>query len=173
MLGRFQSTSPNRENQISRYLTVQSRIEILIVFEFWGISRYKFKLRFLFNLNLQLTKISPPFRISITIEFSISSLIFRGTGCTTHMNEPWLAYRWILSHIGITCQHLCLVLCESWLICMWGDSVIRVTRLAQQPFCVTWLIYTCDTRNIYMSIYHPSHHKSPSPLLQMLTQVYR
>jgi len=30
MLGRFQSTSQNRENQISRYLTVQSRIEILM-----------------------------------------------------------------------------------------------------------------------------------------------
>jgi len=46
-----------------------------------GILRYKFKLRFLFTLNLQLTKISPPFRISITILFSISSLIFHGTGC--------------------------------------------------------------------------------------------
>jgi len=33
----------------------------MIGFEFRGISRYKFKLRFLFNLNLQLTKISPPF----------------------------------------------------------------------------------------------------------------
>ena len=44
----------------------------------------------LFNLNLQLTKISPPFRISITIEFSISSLIFHGTGCTiVDWNEQW------------------------------------------------------------------------------------
>jgi len=45
--GYFKSTCQNRENQISRYLTVQSRIEILIGFEFRGISRYKFKLRFL------------------------------------------------------------------------------------------------------------------------------
>jgi len=30
----------------------------------------------------QLTKISPPFRISICISTSISSLIFHGTGCT-------------------------------------------------------------------------------------------
>jgi len=80
--GRFYSTSQNRENRISRYLTVQSRIEILIGFEFRGISRYKFKSRFLFNLNLQLTKISPPFRISICISFTISSLIFQGTGCS-------------------------------------------------------------------------------------------
>jgi len=64
MVGRFYSTSQDRENQISRYLTVQSRIEILIGFEFRGILQYKFKLRFLFNLNLQLTKICPPFRIS-------------------------------------------------------------------------------------------------------------
>jgi len=42
MVGRFYSTSQNWENQISRYLTVQSRIEILIGFEFWGILRYKF-----------------------------------------------------------------------------------------------------------------------------------
>ena len=82
MVVRFQSnSSQNRENQISWYLTVQSRIEILIAFEFRGISRYKFELRFLFNLNLQLTKISPPFRISICISFTNSSLIFQGTGC--------------------------------------------------------------------------------------------
>ena len=74
-------TSQNRENQISLYLTVQSRIEILIGFEFRGVSRYKFKLRFMFNLNLQLTKISPPFRISIRISSTISSLIFQGTRC--------------------------------------------------------------------------------------------
>jgi len=79
--GDFRSTSPNQENQISRCLTVQSRIEIFIGFEFRGILRYKFKLRFLFNLNLQLTKISPPFRISICILFTISSFIFQGTGC--------------------------------------------------------------------------------------------
>ena len=58
----------------SRYLTVQSRIEILIGFEFRGISRYKFKLRFLSNLNLQLIKISPPFRISICISALIIGL---------------------------------------------------------------------------------------------------
>ena len=34
MVGRFKSTSQIRENQISRYLTVQSRIEILIWFQF-------------------------------------------------------------------------------------------------------------------------------------------
>ena len=72
------------KNQISRYLTVQSRIEILIGFALRGISRYKFKLRFLFNLNLQLTKVSLPFRISICISFTISSLIFQGTGCIAH-----------------------------------------------------------------------------------------
>jgi len=63
----FWSTSQNRENQISWYLTVQSRMEILIGFELRRVLQYKFKLRFLFNLNLQLTKISPPFRIWITI----------------------------------------------------------------------------------------------------------
>ena len=46
MLGRFSSTSQNRENQISWNLTVQSQIEILIGFEFRSILRYKFKLRF-------------------------------------------------------------------------------------------------------------------------------
>ena len=55
----FRSSRQNRENQIGRYLTVESRIEILIGFEFRGISLYKFKLRFLFDLNLQLTEISP------------------------------------------------------------------------------------------------------------------
>jgi len=59
-------------NQISRCITVQSPIEILIGFEFRGMLRYTFKLRFLFNLNLQLTKISPPFRISICISCTIS-----------------------------------------------------------------------------------------------------
>jgi len=34
-------------------------------------------------LDLQLTKISPPFRISICISTIIPSLIFHGTGCTT------------------------------------------------------------------------------------------
>jgi len=34
-------------------------IPLLIGFEFRGISRYKFKLRFLFHLNLQLTKNLP------------------------------------------------------------------------------------------------------------------
>ena len=77
----MKSTSQNQENQISRYLTVQGRIEILIGLEFRGISWYKFILRFVFNLNLQLTKISPPCRISIWISFTISSLIFQGTGC--------------------------------------------------------------------------------------------
>ena len=46
---------------------VQSRTEILIGSEFRGILRYKFRLRFLLNLNLQLTNISPPFRFSICI----------------------------------------------------------------------------------------------------------
>ena len=50
-----------------RYLTVQSRIVILIGFEFRSILQYKFKLRFLFNLNLQLNAISHLCRISITI----------------------------------------------------------------------------------------------------------
>ena len=81
MVGRCSPTSQNRENQISRYLTVQIRIEILIGFEFRCISRYKFKLRFWFNVNMRLTKISPPFRISICISLTISSLIFSGTGC--------------------------------------------------------------------------------------------
>jgi len=37
----------------SRYLVVQSRIEILIGFEFQGILRYKFKSRFLFNFEFE------------------------------------------------------------------------------------------------------------------------
>ena len=45
--------------------------------DFLRISRYKFKSRFWFDLNLQLTKIFPPFRISICIPTSISSLIFQ------------------------------------------------------------------------------------------------
>jgi len=53
---------------ISRY-----KVE-LIGFEFRGILRYKFNLRFLFNLNLQLTKISQSFRISICISFTISCI---------------------------------------------------------------------------------------------------
>ena len=60
---------------ISRY-----KVEL----KFWlnlnsEVSWYKFKLSFLFNLNLRLTKISPPFRISICFSFTISSLIFSGT----------------------------------------------------------------------------------------------
>ena len=57
----------NRETHFSRYLAVQIRNEILVESEFLCISRNKFKSRYWFNLNLQLTKISPPFRISITI----------------------------------------------------------------------------------------------------------
>jgi len=104
----FNSICQNRENQISRYLPVQSRIEILIGFEFRGISRYKFKFKFLFNLNLQSTKISPPFRISITIQFSISSLIFHGTGCTSHsIPEIWSrSTQYNLEIFGI-CLHFC------------------------------------------------------------------
>ena len=63
--------------------------------KFTGMSRYKFKSRFWLNLNsfvcpstnsncdvsLQLTKISPPIRISIFISTIIPSLIFHGTGC--------------------------------------------------------------------------------------------
>ena len=92
MVGRFWSICQNRENQISRYLTVQIRIEILIGFEFRCISRYTFKVRLCFNLNVQLTKISPPFRISICISLTISSLIFAGTGCNTNirMNDVWM-----------------------------------------------------------------------------------
>jgi len=60
------------KNQISRYLAVQIRFEILVEL-FICISRYKFESRFLFNLNLKLTKISPPFRILICIPTSISS----------------------------------------------------------------------------------------------------
>ena len=67
LCSRVECLSPNREIQFSRYLTVKSRIEILIGFEFRGILRYKFKTTIQFNLDLQLTKISPPFRISITI----------------------------------------------------------------------------------------------------------
>ena len=70
------------------YLTVQSEIEILIGFEFRGISRYKFKLRFWLNLNLQLTEISPPFRISIYVSVTTLSLIFQGTGCTSSKKRP-------------------------------------------------------------------------------------
>ena len=54
--------------------------------EFLSISRYKFKSRFWFDLNVQLTKIFPPFRISICIPTSISSLIFQGTGCACKEN---------------------------------------------------------------------------------------
>jgi len=55
------------------------RMETLKCFD---ISRYKFKMRFWFYLNFKLTKISPPFRISICISLIILSLIFSGTGCT-------------------------------------------------------------------------------------------
>jgi len=48
--------------------TVQSRNGIWIGFEFRGISQFKFKLKFLFDLNL------------------ISILIFHGTGCTSDGN---------------------------------------------------------------------------------------
>ena len=66
---------------ISRYKVESS---FWIRFALRGISRYKFKLRFLFDLNWQLAKVSLPFRISICISFAISSLIFQGTGCITH-----------------------------------------------------------------------------------------
>jgi len=93
-----QRASQNRENEISRYLTVQSRIEILIGFEFRGILRYKFKLRFLFNLNLQLTNMSPTFRISITtnqrqtknqkkIHSVFESHPLHGTGCLRYEDD--------------------------------------------------------------------------------------
>ena len=72
--------------------------------KFVAISRYKSELRFWLNLNssvsrgtnsnldlnLQLTKISRPFRISICIPTTISSLIFSATGCTWKSNLPWL-----------------------------------------------------------------------------------
>ena len=53
MVGRFESTGQNRETQIPRYLAVPIRIEIWVEFEFLCISRYKFKSRFLFDLNLR------------------------------------------------------------------------------------------------------------------------
>jgi len=80
-VGEIQSTSQNRETQIPRYLAVQIRIETLVGFEFLCISRYKFKSRFWFYLKQQLTKISPPFRISICISLTILCLIFLETGC--------------------------------------------------------------------------------------------
>ena len=81
MVGIFYSTSQSRETQIPRYLAVLIRVEILLGFKFLCISRYKSKLRFWFNLNLKLTKISPPLRILICISWSISSLVFSGAGC--------------------------------------------------------------------------------------------
>ena len=92
MVGRFESTSQNRETQIPRSLALQIRIEMLIEFasEFLCISPCKFKLRFTLNLIMQLTKISPPFRISICIPLTITSLtgIFSGTDCVRDMLGP-------------------------------------------------------------------------------------
>jgi len=60
--------------------------------EFLCISRYKFKFGFWFHLNLQLTKISPPFRISICVSLTIWCLVFSGTGWAVLRNrkrERW------------------------------------------------------------------------------------
>jgi len=61
--------------KISRYLTVQSRMEILIGFEFRGILRHMFKLRFLFDFNVQLTKI--PHHSGFRLPFNSSDGFFR------------------------------------------------------------------------------------------------
>ena len=61
--------------KISRYLTVQSRMEILIRFEFRGILRHMFKLRFLFDFNVQLTKI--PHHSGFRLPFNSSDGFFR------------------------------------------------------------------------------------------------
>jgi len=93
MVNRILSIGQNRDTQISRYLAVLTRIEILVEFEFLCIFlRYKFKSRFWFNLNLQLTKISPLFRISICIPTSISSLIFLER-CTTEVPAPYTTHQ--------------------------------------------------------------------------------
>ena len=84
---RFYSTSPNRVSPIPRYLAVQIRIDILLLFEFLCISRYKSKLSFWLNLNVQLTKISSPARISICISTSISSFVFLERAVTTNFSS--------------------------------------------------------------------------------------
>jgi len=82
--------------------------------KFLCISRYKFKLRFWLNLNffgspgtnsnlmlgVQLTKISPPFRISICISTIISSLTFHGTGCNMMMPRAQV----ILQQYDVWCK---------------------------------------------------------------------
>jgi len=55
------------KQEIPRYLAVQIPNEILIESESLCTSRYKFKLRFWSNLNLQSTRIFPLFKISICI----------------------------------------------------------------------------------------------------------
>jgi len=109
ILRRFWSTSQNRETQISQYLTVQIRIEILIGFEFLWISRYKFKLRFWFNLNLQLAKISPQFRISICISLIIWSLILSGRAVLVlflNIVESWIC-KWPKWSVGNVLYQAC------------------------------------------------------------------
>jgi len=71
---------------ISRY---KVGLKFWFDFQFPGISRYRFKLRFLYKLNLQLTKISPPLRISIGISLTISSLgvFYQKTGCSNEASD--------------------------------------------------------------------------------------
>jgi len=129
-VGRFQSTSHNREIRISRYLTVQTRIEILIGFQFRGFSRYNFRLRFwiICNLNFQLTKISPPFRISSCISFSISSLIFQGI-------EQWAMYMYSFSYI------------------------LYHTSIRFHIYCMIHAFaYTCTYTYLYMHTHTYTHH---------------
>ena len=61
----------------------------LAFIDFW-ISQQKFKMRFRFNLNWQLTKIFSQFRISICISTSISILIFSGTGCSAGSRKDFM-----------------------------------------------------------------------------------
>jgi len=123
---------------------------------------YKFKLRFLFNLNLQLTKISPPFRNSSTIWFSISSLIFHGTGCSDVIfSSIQLKHDITTNHLKFEIKHdinknhfnsesapqLIFRKRALYLVALLL-SVFEITSIGKVHHdsfvCVTWLIHTGD-----------------------------
>ena len=118
MVKELQNRNPEWWEDFSQQVKIEKN-------EFLGISQYKVESSFwlyfnsevsrgsnsnwdsLFNLNLQLTKISPPFRNSMCISFTISSLIFQGTGCINNARRilskgcTLLRSSWFLANLHV------------------------------------------------------------------------
>jgi len=115
----------------------------------------------MFNLTSQLTKISPPFRISICISFTISSLIFQGTGCSTRLGNIEIGHvthmNLLMSHVththhGAVCDH------HNHLPTHMHESWQHVKRITSHIWTCGWVVSHIRTMAYFASTTTTSRH---------------